>query len=145
MAKIIESDALPQTISSSYSWWQNASLGIFLGVIYWGLVLLIGNYVSSKDISSNIATIITATMGIVFMLRLQMAQPLIINVASALSLWGLLSWLSGLNAIETVGWMLLLYGLCYVLFSWLARIVRVTPLIIMVIIAVIAIRVAVVL
>ena len=142
MAKVIKSDVESQTISTSYSLWQNALVGVLLGIIYWFLMTLIGYYIKSTNISGDIITIIVAILGTVVMLRLHMAQPLIIAVATGASLWGISEWTSGLVWGETVAWIMLLYGLAYVLFSWIARYTRVLPVLITMIFVIIIVQIA---
>jgi len=142
MAKVIKSDVESQTISTSYSLWQNALVGVLLGIIYWFLMTLIGYYIKSTNISGDIITIIVAILGTVVMLRLHMAQPLIIAVATGASLWGISGWTSGLVWWETVAWIVLLYGLDYVFFSWVARYARALPVLITMIFVIIVVRIA---
>ena len=116
-------------------------VGVLLGVIYWVLMALISYYIKPTNISGDIITIIVATLGIVVMLRLHMAQPLIIAVATGASLWGISGWTSGLVWWETVAWIVLLYGLAYVLFSWVARYARALPVLITMVFVIIVVRI----
>ena len=142
MAKVINNDTQPQSISESYSLWRIALVGIALGAIYGGLSPLIQRYINSTEVSGDIATILVATLGIIVMLRLHMAQPLIVGVTTAVTLWGLAQWTGGLNSSEAVAWSVLLYGLAYILFSWVARYARALPVLITVIIIIVAVRIA---
>ncbi|HZJ34519.1 MAG TPA: hypothetical protein VFD55_00710 [Candidatus Angelobacter sp.] len=145
MARVIKWDTESQTISTSYSFWRVALFGALLGVIYWGLTVLIGRFINSISISGNIASILVATLGIILMLRFRMAQPLIVAVATGVSLWGLSQWINGLGWIEIIAWSALLYGLAYTLFSWVARYARVVPVLIAIILIIIILRIAIVL
>ena len=71
-----------------------------------------------------------------------MPQTLIINLAAAATLWGLAEWTNGLGWLEVVIWSVMLYGLAYVVFSWVARFTKATPVVISVIIIIIAARTA---
>jgi hypothetical protein len=143
MAKIIKWDTEPQTISASYSLWRTALVGVVLGVVYWGLTAFIGRFVDSTNISGDIATILIATIGIIVMLRLRIAQPLIIAVATGAALWGLARWTSGLAWGEVAAWSALLYGLAYILFSWIARYARIVPVLIIIVLIVIVLRITI--
>jgi len=145
MAKIIKWDTESQTIGTSYSFWRIALFGALLGVIYWGLTVLINRFIDSISISGNIASILVATLGIILMLRFRMAQPLIVAVAAGASLWGLSQWTNGLGWIEIIAWSALLYGLVYTLFSWIARYARVVPVLIAIILIIIILRITIVL
>lgn len=142
MAKVIKTDTEPQSISTAYSWWKVALVGTVLGIIYWGFASLISVYFDSVVISGNIATILVATSGILVMMRLNMAQPLIIAVATGASLWGLAQLTRGLSAAEAIAWSVALYGVAYVLFSWIARYIKPVPVLTAMAIVTIAARIA---
>ena len=113
MARIIKWDTEPQTISASYSLWQTALVGVVLGMVYWGLTAFIGRFVDSTNISGDIATILIATIGIILA-------------------WG-----------EVAAWSALLYGLAYILFSWIARYARIVPVLITIVVIVIVLRITI--
>ena len=143
MAKVIETSVESQIVGSSYSLWKNLLIGIILGLLYYSLVIILGNYIKTASVSGGIATIIVATVGILVMARLYMPQALLINIAVGASLWGLNEWTSGLAWYEILGFGVLLYGLVYVLFSWVARFTKVIPVIIAMVVIVVAARIAV--
>ena len=145
MAKVIKSDIESQTVSSSFTLWKIFLVGILLGVAYWILTKLVNNYVDSTNISGDVMTIIVAVIGMAVMVRLRMAQPLIIACATAASLWGIFGWISGLGWIESILWVISMYGISYVLFSWMARYTRVLPVLVITIIIIITVRIAAVL
>ncbi len=142
MAKLITTDTETQSISASYSWWRVTLIGALLGVIYWGLAELLSNYADSVATAGYIATILVATFGIIVMIRARMAQPLIIAIATGFSLWGLSQLTRGLSWGEAIAWSIALYGLAYVLFSWIARYTRPFPVFTAMIIVIIAVRIA---
>jgi len=143
MAEVIIEDAEPQTFSAAYSIWKVASVGASIGLLYWCLTAFIGIFVDSINVSGDIATILTATLGVVIMLRLSIFQPLIIALASGLALWSLAGLTSGLVWFEIIAWNILLYALAYTLFSWIARYNRVIPALAIITIIIIAVRVAI--
>lgn len=108
-----------------YSVSRIMAIGLIVGLIYWCLFAISLNFFSSTTISSNIATVLAITSGIVIMLRLRMAQPLVISVAAGLALWGLGGLAGGLGAIEKMFWFCLIYCLAYTLFSWIMQFKRV--------------------
>lgn len=142
MAKIIESDTERHVISKQYSLWRIILIGALLGVVYYYLTAFIGRYIDSTNTPGYIATVLVATGGIIIMIGLRMAQPLIIAIASGIALWGLAQWTGGLVWNEAVAWSALLYGLSYTLFSWIARYALAIPVVSAMTLVVILVRVA---
>ena len=143
MAKLIKDDSEPRIINPAFSLWRIGLVGIILGICYWGLVAFLTIYISSIDSSSGIATIVVATIGVIVMLRLRMAQPMIIAIATSLTLWGLALWTEGLAWGEIIAWSVLLYALAFILYSWIAHFNKVIPVIISMIIIITVIRISV--
>lgn len=112
-----------QKIDMNYPVWKVAILGVGLGLLFWILFVLLHNLIfSSIQVAGNVATILTCTAGIVALVRMSMAQPLMVSVAVAATLWGLAGWVDGLEWSRALLWCVLLHALAFVLFSWLARI-----------------------
>ncbi len=146
MAKVVLDDSQTRDISQHYVWWRLALIGAGLGIIYWALTYLIGHFIvdqlfcgnsanaatcsNSVSISGNIANILVAAIGLVVMVRMKIFRPIIIAVASAVLLWGLAGWTEGLWFLEAGLWSILLFSLCYLLFSWIGRYSRSTPVLI---------------
>ena len=146
MAKVIVDGSQTHEVSQSYVWWQLALIGAALGVVYWVLTYLIGHFMidqlfcgsaanavtcsNSTAISGNIADILVAAIGLVVMVRMKIFRPIIIALAAAILLWGLAGWTEGLWFLEAIGWTILLFALCYLLFSWVGRYARSVPVII---------------
>lgn len=143
MATFFKWEADPQDVGSIYSFWRIALIGAALGAIYWGLTALLSNYVNSTSISGDISTIVIAVLGIIVMMRLNMAQPLAIAVASGSALWGLSLWTSGLVVGEIIAWSVLLYTLAYAIFSWVARYTHVVPVLICIALVVVSVRIVI--
>lgn len=125
-----------QSVGSGYALWKMALIGVSLGGLFYSLALVLDIYAlqalfcndNSSDVCSNtlttagdISTIIIAVVAIVLMVRLLVAQPLLIAVASAIALWGLASWTAGMFWLEGLAWSALLYTLVYSLFGWVVR------------------------
>lgn len=158
MAEIIESTTEKKTISDSRPLKNAIILGVILGLAYYSLTIFINNLIigqifchgsneanicqKSMVISGDVSTILIATAGIVAMLRLYMVRPLIVCLATAVSLWGLSNWLNGVAVVESLFWSILLYSISYVLFSWIVRFMKVAPVIILVAIIVVIVRLA---
>jgi Na+-driven multidrug efflux pump len=145
VAKIIDSDIDSQSVSKSDPIWQIVLVGIILGVLYWWLTAFLLNFVNLIGVAGDIATILVATIGIVIMLNLRMTRPLLVALASAISLWGLAKLTDGLNWFEIIIWSVLVYSLSYLLFSWLNRYKRVVPILITAIIIVVIVRIIIIL
>lgn len=85
-----------------------------------------GVCVQGDQIALGIATVITALLAVVALARLNVFRPLLVVVATAATLWGLGGYLQGVNQYANWGeqtlWLMVLYGLSYVAFSWLLRV-----------------------
>lgn len=129
--------------------------GMIAGLITWGLTTVLDAYVykailcnsdtavqcaSSYQYAATTSTIIGAAVGLFGLVKLHAFRPLLIIIASFVSLWGLLSLLASLPwyvaAIIVVG----LYGAAFGFFAWFARIRTFLIAIILVVLAVVAVR-----
>ena len=136
MAKVVITDQ--QIAAESRAMWvRTIVLGIGVGLIFWVLTVLIARYVieplvcgkvvnavlcaDPKPLAGNIATILAAVVGVIAMVRIGAARPIVIAIAAAAILWDLAAWTSGLFWLEAVSWSLLLYALTYALFAWITR------------------------
>lgn len=143
IAKIIDSDIESLPVNKLYPVWRIALVGMILGVLYWCFTALMLRYTDSISVAGNIATILVATLGTIILLNLHMARPLLIVLASAVSLWGLEQLTNGLGWVEIIAWSALLYGLSYTLFSWLTRYKRILPVLIATIVIVAILRITI--
>lgn len=141
MATIINNVNEPRPAVAPYSVLRIMAIGLVVGAIYWCFFAISHYYFDSIAISSNIATVLAIVSGIAIMIRLRMAQPLIISTATGLALWGLGGLASGLGIIEKIFWFCLIYCLAYTLFSWLMRFKRVGFAIIFSVITIIVLRI----
>lgn len=158
MVKVIETEIQSQEISSFYPFWQVVIIGVASGLLFYVLTFLIDKFVISPalcrsvadtiacsntlSVSGNIAAIVVAIAGTFTMVRLQMIQPLIVAVTTAASLWGLVQWTNGLPVWEAVLWSVLTYFFAYLLFAWVVRYDRVWPVIAIIVVIVMAARIA---
>lgn len=136
MAKILSKNIESSNVSNYFPLMQIIIVGMILGLLFWGSNIILSRFVSSPEISGNIATVIVATIGLGVMATLRAVRPIIIVIASAVTLWGLASWTNGLSLWEVIAWDVLLYSLAYVVFSWISRYLKVMPVLIFVIIVV---------
>lgn len=112
------------------------ALGAVVGLVVWALTLVIDRYVlspvlcqgsealrcaGSAQYAEAAASIIGTGIGLFFLVRLQVFRPLLVALASTVTLWGivakaeLLPWYGvGLSVIA-------MYLFAYLLFSWIAR------------------------
>lgn len=159
MVNVITTKTESQTVGELYSWWRIGLIGVGLGIIYCVLTIIIKSYIidpifchsasnassclDSIGMSGDMATILVAAIGIAIMLRFVMARPLIVAVASGAVLWGLARWTDGLFWFEIATWSMLLYGLAYTMFSWIARYMRIVPVLIIMTAIVVIVRVSI--
>lgn len=113
-------------------------IGAIVGAVTWVLALLLERYVidpifcrgamsgtvcaETTDVAGNIALVVTAFAGMFAMVRASIFRPMLIALAAAASLWGIMGWLSGTAWYVGLIWSMLLYALTYVMFAWFARI-----------------------
>ena len=114
-----------------------ALLGLALGVVAWGLGLLLSHYAvgpilcptsgakdacsSTDSVAGNIALIATSVAGMLGLVRFGVYRPMLVAIAVAGGLWGIGGWLSGIVWYEALGWSALIYMAAYVAFTWLVR------------------------
>lgn len=118
-------------------WVRTIVLGAAIGLVFWILTVLIGRYVieplacgqvvnaalcaDPKPLAGNIAAILVAVLGVIAMVRIGAARPIIVAVATAAILWQLGAWMSGLFWLEAIAWSVIIYALAYALFAWITR------------------------
>ena len=143
MAEIINSSLESRVVQKSYSIWRIATIGAILGTLYWILTSFVGRYTSNMSIAGNVSTIIIATIGLIIMVSQRMTRPLLVVIASAVTLWGLSDWTNDLVWFEVVIWNVIIYGLAYLLFSWIARYKDLVPISIAIVIIAIIVRITI--
>lgn len=136
MAQVIITDQ--QAIAESWKiWTRTIVLGAITGILFWVLTVIIGHYIveplvcrqiananlclNSTPFTGNITAILVALIAVVVMVRLEIARPIVIAVASAALLWDLAAWTEGLFWIEALAWSAVLYALSFALFAWITR------------------------
>lgn len=156
MAKVIIEDNSVFS-HSLQAWLRVIGFGAVVGLAYWILTLLIGNYVveplacrdiatattcvGAESLAGKISTVLIAVAAIFGMVRLGVVRPIIIALASAALLWELSAWVEGLFWLESLAWSVLLYAVSYALFGWIVRALSVVVAIIIAVLAVVALRI----
>lgn len=140
------------------SWVRVVLYGLVVGAVYWLLTLAISKLiveplacrqlvdaaacVDAPAVAGRITTVLIAAIAITGMIRLGMARPIIIAVASAVVLWDLTAYVLGLFWLESAVWTVLLYGLCFALFGWIARSTSALIAVILSVVLAVALRIA---
>lgn len=129
--------------------------GLVVGLATWLLTYLLERFIlqaifcggnqaancsNSAVYAGNIAAVIMAIVGLTVLVKLSVFRPLLIVLATMVSLWGMAGWLSGLTLFETIVFSALLYAACYAAYTWLARIRNAVVMVIVVVLVAIASR-----
>lgn len=137
MAQLVLDERYPHAISQMFSWWRVATIGAALGVLYVILTSMIKMWIveplfcgqnlnvsacmNATDSAGNIANLIVFGAGLFALIRLGVLRPLLIALASAITVWGLAGWMEGIGWVETLLWAILAYALSYVTYAWISR------------------------
>ena len=160
MAQVIVTDQ--QAIAESWAMWvRTIVLGALLGILFWLVTTLIGQYIvepltcrqvadaalcmNATPLAGNIASILVAVAAVIVMVRINAARPIIVAVASAALLWNLAYWTQGLFWVEALAWSVILYALAFALFAWITRYAVLWVTIVISLLLVLIIRIALVL
>ena len=160
MAQVIITDQ--QVIAESWAMWvRTILLGAVTGLIFWILTIIVGKYIidpaacgrmfdaalctDSTPLAGNVAAILAAVIGLIAMVRIGIARPIFIAVATAALLWNLGTWTNGLFWLEAVVWSIALYAGTYALFAWIIRFASLWATIALTVLIVLIIRIALVL
>ena len=157
MAKLIIEDSVSRKIGMTSKWWFVLVIGAGMGLLYWLFTKLIDQFIieaifcgssfnadmcsNAIGTSGNLAGILVALIGLVLLIRVSTPRPLIVSIATFITLWGMASWTSGLGWAEIVAWEVLLFILSYCLFSWLSRYKRSAVAISLTLVAIIVLRI----
>jgi hypothetical protein len=129
--------------------------GLLIGLATWGFGYLLDRFIlsawfcndtatqacsSSLIYAGNISAVVMAVVGISALVKLGVFRPLLIVLASLITLWGLSGWLASLSIVEAAVWSSLVYGLSYITYAWLARIRRAAVMMIVVVLVVVSAR-----
>lgn len=115
---------------------QVVLLGAGMGLVYWLLTLAIrqvvfvplfcGDPASSMCVGATggagvVALIAVTIIGLLGLVRLAVYRPLLIVLATTMSLWGIASWTAPMFWLEGLAWTVVLFAFCYAVFTWLVR------------------------
>jgi hypothetical protein len=114
---------------------QIAIVGAVSGLVIWGLAHLLDTYIykallchgstagcsSSLTYGSVTAMIIGGAVGLFALVRLLVFRPLLVALASIISLWGIVELVQPLAWYGELLACLVLFGLAYALYAWVAR------------------------
>jgi hypothetical protein len=113
-----------------------AVVGLATGLIIWGLTMLLDMYIykallcanesaqqclSSTRYATTTATILGAAAGLFGLVRLYVFRPLLVVAAAVIALWGVLAVVSPLVWYSALPTVMILYGIAFAAFAWLAR------------------------
>lgn len=143
-------------------WLRIVLVGAAIGVIYWIITGLLARYVieplacrdlatsaanciNASSLAGNISSIVTALIAILILIRMNIAQPVILAVGTAALFWDLAAWTLGLFWLEAIAWALVLYAFSYGLFAWITRYAKLVPAVILALVIVLVIRIVVIL
>lgn len=143
------------------AWLRIVLTGAVIGILFWVITALLARYViepltcrqiadaaqclNATSLAGNVSAILTALAAILVLVRLNVAQPVVIAVGVAALLWDLAAWTVGLFWLEAVAWSILLYALSYGLMAWITRYTRLVYAVVIAILIILIIRIALVL
>ena len=130
-------DAVEPAVSMSYrQLWMIGLIGVAVGIGTWLLGMLLEVAVfrlifcrdaglggcTDSSVYANAAGLLIATgLGVWALVRVQAFRPLLIGVAAALTLWGVLSTLDPQPWYVELMAAALLFGLAYMVYGWIMR------------------------
>lgn len=157
MARVIQTEQQQQVIVEP--WWVKIKIvyiGLGIGLAWWVVASLLKSYVvepiacqnlnmasscvDSFGVAGSIAAILVAVLGAYVLVRALQPRPIVIAAATAVLLWDLGVFMSGLSWWETLLWALFFYTLTYTLFSLVARVRTVVASLVLAAVVVIVIR-----
>lgn len=161
MAKVIVEKEQTVVVQTWQPWVRVIVIGLAIGFVAWVLTSLLARYViepltcrdvanaamclNAVPVAGNVAAIIAGLLGTLVLVRMGIARPIVLAIASAALLWDVAAWTAGLHWFETILWTILLYALSYLLFAWIARYARLWVVLAVSILIVVIIRIALVL
>lgn len=159
MAKVVEASD-PHVAWTTMTWRQGMTLflsGVLVGLVTYGLYVLLERYVfepimcretvalvrcESKDEFANVIALVLGSMlGIVLMVRQRVYRPLLAILGIFLAFWSIFLTLAALPWIVMMIVAALTFGFAYLLFGWLVQPISLPVSLVMVTLAVVAIRV----
>ncbi|MDN5274659.1 MAG: rane protein of unknown function [Candidatus Saccharibacteria bacterium] len=134
---------------------QVAAFGVAAGLIVWGLTYVLETYVlksllcSAKQVSTCavaaqygevIATLIAGAIGLFILVKIQVFRPLLVVIATVVSLWGLIGVVSEqpwyIVGLSLAG----MYLVGYLVFTWVTRLRLFWLVVILLLVLIVAMR-----
>lgn len=114
-----------------------ALIGAIVGAIAWGGGFLMSRFIiepvfcatpdsasicAVRDVTAfNIAVVLASFVGLLAMVRVRVYRPLLISIAAAVTIWGLVAWLAGepwyIRLLAAAG----ISALAYAFYGWVAQ------------------------
>lgn len=131
-------------------------IGAVIGLISWGGGVLIAKFIiepifcatpdsvavcEARDLTAfNIALVMASFAGLLAMVRARIYRPLLISIATIISLWGAPSLVAGDPVATQMLWIVLMAALAYAFFSWVGQLKSFMIALIITVVAVIGLR-----
>jgi len=133
---------------------QIVIIGLLLGALTWGLVQVLGMYAFKPVVCASDATVcgqanqyavvaaslITAAIALVGLVKLRTFRPLLVVIAVTVSLWGVSGMLSGLPWYGALLTSAGLYALAYAMYAWVVRVRLFWIVIVLLVVLIVATR-----
>lgn len=161
MAKVIEATE-PQAVWATMSWRSLASIGvigIIIGFVAYALNLVLLNFVfepimcrdsvalircgSKEAFASGVAIVLASMVGLIFLVRERVYRPLMVVLAVALAMWGVITLVASLPWLLATLVIVLAFALSYMLFAWLVQPVNLILAVVLAVLAIVAVRLVV--
>lgn len=120
-----------------------------LAIQYWLIDAVFCRSADTFSICSNAGNIAWATAhlvvviaSVIAMVRANIYRPLMVVIAVLVALWGLGAWLAPMTWYFGLAWEVVLFGLAYALFTWLASLERFIYSLVATIVVVVIVRLA---
>jgi len=141
MERTLQADLTPDPYPLTIRLLVSALLiGALTGAAGWLINLFLQNYFiepvfCASDVSSTIcsngstiawtlAHILAVGASVVAMVGAMIYRPLLVAIAAFVTVWGLNSWLGGLEWWSATLWQMLIFALAYGAYAWIARTVQ---------------------
>ncbi len=133
---------------------QTFVTGLFVGIFSWVLVLGLEKYVLTPILCGNnsvscgfvsitaviIALLVANFLGLVALIRAVVMRPLLVVLAAVATLWGFHVWLSLTSWWLGIIYAAILFGLAYMYYAWINRLMNFPVALIVTIVSVVVIR-----
>lgn len=158
MAKVVAKEVRVIAQPEWHAWLKMIGYGAAVGFLVYLVGIILGRYVVEPFMCRNVVDLATCVdpsllagrisavlvaVGAIFgLVKLMVARPLVIAVASVVVLWDMSAWTAGLFWLEALAWSMTLYVLAYVLFAWIARHAHIVVSLVTAVVIAVAIRIA---